>query len=137
MVVMLLFWNQHDARTGFELTRRFQIANANARSLQVAENGDGTTERSGDFAHRGNRFRMLFVRAMREVDACHIESGFDETTNPFGGVARGPQRADDLRARHMAAMEGGGVRIALWRGGRSAFGTGARDRHVEFVRFSD
>ena len=71
----------------------------------------------GHAAHARDRLRVLLVRAVREVDAGHVQPRVDETAKGLGRGGGGAERADDLgaaeslrerrRARHGAVFLNG------------------------------
>ena len=89
---------KHDVAAIRQSERRRQLADANPRPLQIAENGNRTSEGVGRLTDQRNIRRMLLVRAMREVDASYIEPGLEEAAQRVGRTAGRPERADDLRA---------------------------------------
>jgi hypothetical protein len=55
-----------------------QVANANARALQVAQDGHRAPQFRGDRTHDFNGAPVLLVGTVREVDAGHIEARLHE-----------------------------------------------------------
>src|SRR5262249_8271704 len=73
-----------------------QVADADARTLQVAENRDGTAHLFRNLAYQRDGRGVLVVRAVREVDSGDVHARVDETAERIAGRAGGAQRANDL-----------------------------------------
>ena len=79
-----------------ERKRRRNVADANPRTLQVAKDRDRTVELFRDGPHQSDRFAVLLVRPVREVDARDVHSRFDESAECLARGRRRPERAHDL-----------------------------------------
>jgi hypothetical protein len=104
-VVRRVFGHQHQRLTGREFARGVQVADADTRALQVAHDGHRATERIGHFTHDGDGPRMLFVCAVRKIDAGDIEPGFDQRANAIGGIAGWSQRSHNFGAGNVRALK--------------------------------
>ncbi len=94
---------EHDVLSLLELQRRRQVADPDARPLQVAEDRDGAAHLLGDLAHERDGLRVPLVRAVREVDARDVEPRLHEIPDDFAGRRGGAERADDLRPRYLSS----------------------------------
>ena len=75
----VLAGDEHDVLTVLHLARRGEIADADARSLQVAEDGDRASQLGGGRAHQLDRLGVLLVRAVGEVEAGDVQPRLHET----------------------------------------------------------
>ncbi len=74
------------------------LADADFRSLNVAQNGDDRAFFVGDAAHIVDGFAVRLVIAMREIDACHIQPGADHLAQRFLVAGGGANGGDDFGA---------------------------------------
>ena len=56
---------------------------------------------------------VLLVGAVREIEARHVHAGVDQRLERLDGVARGTERADELRASYRHDLRAGSIR--RWR----------------------
>ena len=94
------------------------------RSPRIAT---GAPQLGGHAAHGGDGARVRLVRAVREVDARHVEAGLDELADHLRRAAGRPERADDLGAREDRALLGHRPRGRVGDAVRGFLGAGARD----------
>jgi hypothetical protein len=63
-----------------------QLSGSDLRSLEVGENADGLALLMGDLTNHLDQFRLLFVGAVREIEASNIKSGPDKLTKYIHGA---------------------------------------------------
>jgi hypothetical protein len=81
-----------------ELHRRGEVADADLRALQVADQRDRPAGALLRLADERRAVAMVVVRPVREVEPGRIHAGCDERVELVGRRARRPDRGDDLRA---------------------------------------
>jgi len=77
---------------------RGQFPDANARTLEVAEDRDRPPARRSHRPHPPDRRRLFRMRAVREIDAGHIHAGIDQSGEDLVRRAGRTQGAHDLGA---------------------------------------
>ncbi len=87
-----------DPLPGGELHGRRQVADADLRPLQVADQRDRPVHPLLRLADECGAHPVIVVGAVREVQARRVHSGAHELVEPLRGRAGRPDRRDDLRA---------------------------------------
>ena len=95
--------DEHDVLAHLEIDRLREVTDSDARSLQIAEDGDGLIRLLSQLTNHGNCRGVLLVSTVREIHARDIHSGLDQPANRLIGRGRGAQRTNDLRARSVDA----------------------------------
>ena len=95
----ILTGNQHHVLAIVHHPWLREIADANARTLKVAEDGDRALQLGSGGADECYGGGVLLMRAVREVQPRYTEAGLHEAAERVAVVGRGAERADDLRAR--------------------------------------
>jgi len=85
-----------DLLPGDELAGRLERADADARTLQVHQDGDRHPARLREPAHGGDPPAAHFGRPVRRVHAHHVDPGIDQGGDPLVRPGRGAQGGDDL-----------------------------------------
>src|SRR5262249_32110654 len=81
-----------------------EVAEPHLGSLQVLDDGDGMTPLALAFPDGANHRRVLFVRAVREVEPSHVHARLDELAQG-GHVATGrTDGGDDPGAPHASTL---------------------------------
>ena len=100
-------WHEDDVAPILERARVRELTDANAWTLQIAENADRSPGLRRDVAHERDRRRVLVVRAVREVDAGHVHAGPQHRFEHGRVVGRRPEGGDDLGSPgHVARLRG-------------------------------
>ena len=110
---MLADWNvartlvtlvhQNEIFADLQRDRLVEIANTDARPLEIAKNRDWLAGFVGEASDQRNRRRVLIVRTVRKVDASDVHSGFDQSANRILARGRRPQCTDDFCAGRVDA----------------------------------
>jgi hypothetical protein len=75
-----------------------ELADADLGALQVAQDGDGATELARQFLHQRGARLVILRRAVREVEAHHVDARADHALEDGGIGRRRPEGRDDLGA---------------------------------------
>ena len=81
-----------------ELARSREIPDANARSLEIEQDGDGQIGAGGDAADRRDPLGALLRSAVRGVDAQHVGTRLEQSADGRLIAGRRSERGDDLGA---------------------------------------
>ena len=87
-----------------------QVADAQLGPLEVRDQRERPADLLGDRAHGARPLRVLFVRAVGQVEARRVHPGGRELAQPFARRRRGTERGDDLGAPRGSARHG--LRVA-------------------------
>ena len=93
-----------------------QRARADFRALQVLENADGASFALGGAAQAKDVLGMIFVSAVRKVEARNVHAEAKQVAHGGFGIAGGADGADDFGATGQG-LAGGGICDRLWLAG--------------------
>ncbi len=113
---------EHHLLTRRELPRRGQIADANARALEVEQDGDRQVHLLRDAPGGGDPLRTQLGGAVGRIDAQHVGSGLEQRADARLVPGRGSQGRDDLSAANRRAAVRSVIHkcTRLWRCGKLA-----------------
>lgn len=94
----------------------FQRAGADFRALQVLEDADSASFALGGAAQAKDVLSVIFVSAVREIQAGDVHAKTEQVAHDGFGVAGGADGADDFGAPGQG-LAGGGICDRLWLAG--------------------
>jgi hypothetical protein len=99
-VADLLDRGDDEGLPGLEVVHAFDLADAQLRPLDVADDGDVAAELRGHVADDGDDAGVLFVLAVREVEAEGVDARGEEAIDHFLAAAGRAEGGEDFRASH-------------------------------------
>ncbi len=91
--------NQHHFIARLEQKGAGQLADPDPRTLEITQDRDRLAARGGGATHSGDRFGVLRVRPVREVDAGDVHPRVDQVADCAVTCSGWTQRAHDLGSR--------------------------------------
>ena len=109
--------------SGYFNSAAWEIAHANARSLEILNNGNRDVMPYGGFADRLNSSRVGFVGAMGKIQARRVHAAENQAVKKFGRFTGRAYGADDFCVSHsgVTSQKRGrhsnkGMRWPQWKG---------------------